>query len=115
MMWERTEVAEGSKEPGVGGSDGRVLHLGGGTNHQRPPDLVNQLGIMERKWKSLEQLPMGSPCGLAGKESTCNAGDLGSISGSGRSRGEGNSYPLQYSHLENSMDCIVHRVAKSCT
>ena len=47
------------------------------------------------------------------KESTCNAGDIGSISGLGRSAGEGNSYPLQYSGLENSMDCIVHGVAKS--
>ena len=47
------------------------------------------------------------------KESTCNAGDMGSISGLGRSAGEGNSYPLQYSGMENSMDCIVHGVAKS--
>ena len=45
-----------------------------------------------------------------GKESACNAGDLGSIPGLGRSPGEGKSYPLQYSGLENSMDCIVHRV-----
>ena len=42
-------------------------------------------------------------------------GDLGSIPGLGRSLGEGNSYPLQYSDLENSMDCIVHGVAKSQT
>ena len=41
------------------------------------------------------------------KESACNVGDLGLISGLGRSPGEGNSYPLQYSGLENSMDCIV--------
>ena len=46
------------------------------------------------------------PCGSAGKESACNAGDLGSISGLGRSPGEGKGYPLQYSGLENSMDCI---------
>ena len=46
------------------------------------------------------------------KESTCNAGDLGSIPELGRSPGEGNSYPLQYSGLENSMDCIVHGVTK---
>ena len=46
----------------------------------------------------------GFPCGSAGKESTCNAGDLDSIPGLGRSPGEGNSYPLQYSGLENSMD-----------
>ena len=54
-------------------------------------------------------------CDSAGKESACNAGDLGSIPGLGRSPGEGNSYPLQYSGLENSMDCIVHGVAKSRT
>ena len=55
------------------------------------------------------------PCGSAGKESSCNVGDLGSIPGSGRSPGERKGYPLQYSGLENSMDCIVHGVAKSQT
>ena len=40
-------------------------------------------------------------------------GDLGSIPGLGRSPGEGKGYPLQYSGLENSVDCIVHGVAKS--
>ena len=48
----------------------------------------------------------------AGKESTCNAGDPGLIPGLGRSPGEGNSYPLQYSALGNSRDCIVDRVTK---
>ena len=57
----------------------------------------------------------GFPCGSAGKESACNAGDLGSIPGLVRSPGEGKGYPLQYSGLENSMDCIVHGVAKSQT
>ena len=45
----------------------------------------------------------------------CNAGDLGSIPGLRRSPGEGQSYSLQYSGLENSMDCVVHGVAKSQT
>ena len=49
---------------------------------------------------------LGFPCGSAGKESTCNAGDLGLIPGLGRPPGEENGYPLQYSGLENSMDCI---------
>ena len=53
--------------------------------------------------------------GSAGKESTGNAGDLGLIPGLGRSPGEGKGYPLQYSGQENSMDCIVHGVAKSWT
>ena len=57
----------------------------------------------------------GFPGGSAGKESACNVGDLGSIPGLGKSLGEGNGYPLQYSGLENSMDCIVHGVAKSRT
>ena len=48
---------------------------------------------------------MGCPDGSAGKESTCGVGDLGSIPGLWRSPGEGNGYPLQYSGLENSMDC----------
>ena len=60
----------------------------------------------------------GFPCGSAGKESACNAGDTGSIPGSGRSPGEGNGSELQYSCLENSMDsgewqATVHGVAKS--
>ena len=46
----------------------------------------------------------GFPGGSNGKESACNAGDLGSVPGLGRSPGEGNGYPLQYSGLENSMD-----------
>jgi len=59
----------------------------------------------------------GLPWGL-GKESTCNMEDLGLIPGLGRSPGEGNGYPLQYSGLENSMDrgawqVTVHGVAKS--
>ena len=57
----------------------------------------------------------GFPCGSAGKESACNAGDLGSIPGLGRFPREGKGYPLQYSGLENSMDCIVHGVTKSQT
>ena len=58
---------------------------------------------------------MGFPGGSAGKESTCNAEDLGLIPGLGRCPGEENDYPLQYSGLENSMDCIVHGVAKNQT
>ena len=50
-----------------------------------------------------------------GKESACNAGDLGSIPGLGRPSGEGKGYPLQYAGLEKSMDCIVHGVTKSRT
>ena len=53
--------------------------------------------------------------GSVGKESACNAGDPGSIPGLGRSSGEGKGYSLQFSGLENSMECIVHGVTKSWT
>ena len=60
---------------------------------------------------------MGFPGGSDGKESACNVGDVGSIPESERSPGKGNSYPLQYSCLENSMDrrawqATVHGVAE---
>ena len=62
--------------------------------------------------KQLFILP-GFPDSSVDKESACNVGDLGSIPGLGRSPGEGKGYALQYPDLENSMDCIVHAVAKS--
>ena len=63
---------------------------------------------------------MGFPGGSEGKESTCNAGDLGAILGVGRSPGRGNGNPVQYSCLENPMDrgawqATVPGVAKSQT
>ena len=58
---------------------------------------------------------LGFPCGLAGKESACNVGDLSLIPGLGRSPAEEKGYPLQYSGLENSLECIVHCVTKSQT
>ena len=62
----------------------------------------------------------GFPGGSEVKASACNAGDPGSIPGSGRSPGEGNGNPLQYSYLENPMDggawwATVHEAAKSQT
>ena len=63
---------------------------------------------------------LGFPGGSDGKESACNVGDLGSIPRLGRSPGEGNGNPLQYSCLENSMDrgswqATVHGVPKNQT
>ena len=63
---------------------------------------------------------LGFRSGSDGKESTCNAGDLSLIPRSGRSPGEGNGNPLQYSCLENPMDqgawqAIVHGIARSQT
>ena len=74
--------------------------------------------------KRRDRLPisvfLGFPGVSDGKESTCNAGDLGLIPGLGRCPGEGNSYPLQYSCLENSIDrgawqATDHGVTKSWT
>ena len=71
---------------------------------------------MDHFLKSLLNL-LGFPGGSGGKVSACSAGDPGSIPGSGRSPGEGNGYPLQYSYLENLMDggawwATVHGVAR---
>ena len=66
-----------------------------------------KLWIFDLEWASLVAQLV--------QESNCNARDLGSINGLGRSPGEGKGDPLQYSGLENSMDCIVHGVTKSWT
>ena len=67
------------------------------------------------KGKATHSSILGLPCGSAGKVSAYSAGDPGSIPGLGRYPGESKGCPLQYSGLENSMDCIVHRVTKSHT
>ena len=79
--------------------------------------LVRFLGQEDpwRRDKLLTPVFLGFPGGSADKEFTCNVGDLGSIPRLGRYPGEGKGYPLQYSGLENSMDCIVHGVPKSQT
>ena len=79
-----------------------------------PRELVHGVA---KSWTALSNFHfhLGFPCASADKESTCNAGDLGSIPGFGRSPGEGKGYLLQYSGLENSRDCIVNGVAKSWT
>ena len=67
--------------------------------------------VISLLFNMLSRLVIGS----VGKESACNEGDLDSVPGLGKSPGEGKGYPLQYSGLENSMDCIVHGVTKSQT
>ena len=58
---------------------------------------------------------MGFPDSSVGKGSACDMGDLSSIPGLGRCPGEGKGSPLQYSGLENSMDCRIYEVTKSWT
>ena len=88
---------------------------------KNPPAMQETPGdtwVGKIRWRR-DRLPipvfLGFPCGSAGKESSCNVGDLGLIPGLGRFPGEGKGYPLHYPGLENSMDCIVHGVAKSWT
>ena len=73
--------------------------------------------LREKKWKSIFHGSlagrMGFPHSSVGKDSACNAGNHGWIPGLGRSHGEGEGYPLQYSGLKNSKDCIVRELAKS--
>ena len=87
-----------------------------------PVDRGTWLARVLRVTKSQTQLSdlascmyVGFSSNSAGKEPACNAGDLGLIPGLGRFPGEQKGYPLQYSGLENSMDCVVHGDAKSRT
>ena len=95
----------------------------------KPEYVVNPWTLILRSSDSCAGLPdktvavilcVGFPGSSDSKESACNMGDPGSIPGSGRSPGEGNDYPLQYSYLKNLMDrgalwTIVHGIAKSQT
>ena len=73
-----------------------------------------QLKRLSSSSSSIHEKP-GVPCGSAGKECACDAGDLVLTPGWGRSPGEAKGYLLQYSGLENSMGCIIYGVAKSWT
>ena len=88
---------------------------------KNPPALLETLvqflsreDLLE-KGEATHSCILGCPCGSAGKESACDVGDLGLIPGLRRFPGERTGYPLQYSGLENSVDCIVHGITKSWT
>ena len=74
----------------------------------------NQREVAEVEAEAIQHI-VGFPGGSDSKQSACNVGDLGSIPGLGRSPGEAKGYPLEYSGLENSMDCIVYGVPQSWT
>ena len=82
----------------------------GWMNHQLESRLPEEMPATSDM--QVESYPKGSPGGSAGEDSACNAGDLGSIPGLGRSPGGGKGCPLQYSGLENSMDYTVHGLCK---
>ena len=121
LEWVAFPFSRGSSQPR---DQTQVSHIAGRfftswATREASNENFSQFNSWVRKtcWRR-DRLPtpvfLGFPCGSAGKESTCNAGHLGSIPGLGRSPGEGKGYPLQYSDLENCMDCIVtpwgHRV-----
>ena len=76
----------------------------------KPAFSLSSFTFIKRLFSPSLRFVLGFFCGSAGKESTCSVGDLGSIPWLRRSPGEGNSYPLQYSGMENSMDCIIQRI-----
>ena len=80
--------------------------------HKLEPRLPGEISINSDMQMTPPLWQKGFPCGSAGKESACNARDLGLTSGLGRFLGEGKGYPLQYSDLENYMDCTVHEGLK---
>ena len=114
--WRLSSLASGS----------RSGHLTWGSqcdvSTQKPPgpsrpEHLEDLGWLQEWLSSVFcpkhfRAPLG---GSAGRESASSTGDLGSISGLGRSPGEGKGSPLQYSGLENPMDCTVHETTKSQT
>ena len=82
----------------------------------QPKDWTQVSCIAGRFFSSLStSISVDFPGSSEVKASAYNAGDLGLVPGSGRFPGEGKGYPLQYSGLENSMDCIIHGVIKSWT
>ena len=83
--------------------------------HQEEIENIINRPITSTEIKTVIKNLLGFPCGSAGKESTCNTGDLGSIPGLGRCPGEGKGYPLQYSGLQNPRNCIIHWVTNSRT
>ena len=89
---------------------------------EKNPPIMQETLVQFLGWKirwRRDRLPtpvfLGLLSGSASRESACNAGDLASIPGLGGSPGEGKGHPLQYSGLENSVDCIVHAVSESLT
>ena len=85
-----------------------IAHLVKNPLQCRRPPFDSWVGkIRWRRDRLIIPVFLGFPSGSAGKESACNVGDLGSIPRLGRSPEVGSGYPLQYSGLENSMDCII--------
>ena len=112
LATQKKQVSKQNSEPGS--SSSIIINLGKSTYH-----IVHQFPQQynvddNSSFNNFLEL-LGFPCGSAGKESTCNVGNLGLIPGLGRSPGEGKVYPLQYSGLRIPWTVIGHGVAKSQT
>ena len=104
------------RESGNEGNQRRVIRKSKKDVHKGRKFILNMYCIILHNWVwTYITCNRGFPCGSAGKESTCSAGDLGSIPGLGRSPGEWKGYPIHYSGLDNSMEYIVQGVTKSQT
>ena len=111
MAWQPTPVFLPGESP-LAEEPGRLKPMGSQRVGHNWATKHSTQATVRIKWGSFT---IHIPCGSAGKESASNEGDLVSVPGLGRSPGEGKGYPLQYSGLENSMDCIVCGVTKSQT
>ena len=120
LVWKDSDVGTGLRQKEKGMTEDEMVrwhHRHNGHGFGWTPGVGDGQGGLgfciswgRKAWGTTEQLNW-----TAGKESTCNAGDMGSIPGLGKFLGKGKGYLLQYSGLENSMDCIVHGVTKSWT
>ena len=117
-MWETQVHSLGQEDPLEKGMATHSSTLAWRIPWTEEPGRLQSMG-MQRVWhngaNNTSYFNQGFPGGSAGKESICNAGNLGSIPGLGGSPREGNSYPVQYSGMENSMDCIIHGATNSWT
>ena len=104
LLWKRWDVTYISFQIGCILSRITCGKWGEGRGMGKEKDFL--AGSLQRRDRLLTLVFLDFPGGSAGKESSFNAGDLGLIPWLGRSPGKGKGYPLQYSGLENSIDCI---------
>ena len=117
-MWKTQVHSLGQEDPLEKGMATHSSTLAWRISWTEEPRRLQSMGMQRVGYNGANNISYfnkGFPGGSAGKESICNAGNLGLIPGLGGSPGEGNSYPVQYSGIENSMDCIIHGATKSWT
>ena len=111
LEWVAISFSRGPSQPR---DQNLISCLAGGFFTIEPPGKARPL-LHISQLETNQEHQLGFPDSAVGKESSCNAEDPDSILGLGKSTGKGIGYPLQYSGLENSVDCIIHGVTKSWT